>query len=69
MSSSVFDENRTKEFDIANISSSQKMDKLPSSAYKVGFPPRKSLASEFSEALKETLFTDDPLRPYKDQTR
>ncbi|KAH0460286.1 hypothetical protein IEQ34_010949 [Dendrobium chrysotoxum] len=68
MSSSVFDENETKEFDIANISSSQQMDKLPS-AYKVGFPPRKSLVSEFSEALKETLFTDDPLRPYKDQTR
>ncbi|KAI0507654.1 hypothetical protein KFK09_013781 [Dendrobium nobile] len=37
------------------------MDKLPS-VHKVGFRPRKSLVSEFNEASKETLFTDDPLR-------
>jgi high affinity sulfate transporter 1 len=34
--------------------------------YKVGFPPKKSLFAEFSDAVKETFFADDPLREYKD---
>ncbi|KAH7656261.1 sulfate transporter 1 high-affinity protein [Dioscorea alata] len=37
--------------------------------YKVAYPPRKKLATEFADKLKETFFSDDPLRPYKDQTR
>jgi len=34
--------------------------------YKVGVPPKKSLFAEFSDAVKETFFADDPLRQYKD---
>lgn len=37
--------------------------------YKVGFPPKKGLLAEFSDAVKETFFADDPLREYKDQPR
>ncbi|PKA49084.1 Sulfate transporter 1.3 [Apostasia shenzhenica] len=70
MNNSVAAEDETKELDISsNISSSHKHDKKLSSVYTVGFPPRKNLVSEFKEALKETLFADDPLRAYKDQPR
>lgn len=34
--------------------------------YKVGAPPKKNLFAEFSDAVKETFFADDPLRQYKD---
>lgn len=34
--------------------------------YKVGVPPKKNLLTEFSDAVKETFFADDPLRQYKD---
>ncbi|KAL8486992.1 hypothetical protein ACS0TY_023621 [Phlomoides rotata] len=40
-----------------------------SSPYKVGVPPKQKLWAEFSSALKETFFSDDPLRPFKDQPR
>ncbi|CAL9118628.1 unnamed protein product [Musa textilis] len=40
-----------------------------SCVHKVGFPPRRSLATDFTRGLKETFFADDPLRPYKDQPR
>lgn len=36
--------------------------------YKVGYPPQKNLASEFTETLRETFFHDNPLRQYKDQS-
>ncbi|KAJ0987374.1 hypothetical protein J5N97_005730 [Dioscorea zingiberensis] len=39
------------------------------SHYKVGYPPRRNLATEFTDTLKETFFSDDPLHPYKDQPR
>lgn len=42
---------------------------LPSSAYKVGVPPRKNFLSEFTERAKEAFFSDDPLRAYKNQPR
>ncbi|PKA65616.1 Sulfate transporter 1.2 [Apostasia shenzhenica] len=48
--------------------SQQKNHKSPPS-FKVGCPPRKKFLREFAEAFKETFFPDDPLRPYKDQTR
>ncbi|KAK8952416.1 Sulfate transporter 1.3 [Platanthera zijinensis] len=67
MGHSVVDDSGTNEVDISNISSSRRTNKRPL-AYKVGFPPQRSLVSEFSQNLKEALFTDDPLRPYKDQT-
>uniref|UniRef100_A0A0D9VQQ1 STAS domain-containing protein n=1 Tax=Leersia perrieri TaxID=77586 RepID=A0A0D9VQQ1_9ORYZ len=37
--------------------------------YKVGVPPKKSVLNEFTEAVKETFFADDPLRQYKDQPK
>ncbi|XP_042006096.1 sulfate transporter 1.3-like [Salvia splendens] len=40
----------------------------PSLPYKVGIPPKQKLWKEFSATLKETLFADDPLRSFKDQS-
>ncbi|CAD6210018.1 unnamed protein product [Miscanthus lutarioriparius] len=37
--------------------------------YKVGVPPKKNFFTEFSDAVKETFFADDPLRQYKDQPK
>jgi high affinity sulfate transporter 1 len=37
--------------------------------YKVGVPPKKNVLTEFSDAIKETFFADDPLRQFKDQSR
>ncbi|KAL8523574.1 hypothetical protein ACS0TY_013519 [Phlomoides rotata] len=39
------------------------------SPYKVGVPPKQKLWEEFSTTLKETFFSDDPLRSFKDQSR
>ncbi|EYU43602.1 hypothetical protein ABFS82_03G012900 [Erythranthe guttata] len=36
--------------------------------YKVGVPPKQKLWKEFSTTLKETFFSDDPLRTFKDQS-
>ncbi|KAI4375854.1 hypothetical protein MLD38_013674 [Melastoma candidum] len=38
-------------------------------AYKVGVPPKQKLFDEFTSTVKETLFSDDPLRNFKDQPR
>uniref|UniRef100_A0ACD6AEX5 Uncharacterized protein n=1 Tax=Avena sativa TaxID=4498 RepID=A0ACD6AEX5_AVESA len=35
--------------------------------YKVGYPPQRNLATEFTETLRETFFHDNPLRQYKGQ--
>ncbi|CAL0317881.1 unnamed protein product [Lupinus luteus] len=37
--------------------------------HKVGVPPRQNLFKEFQATVKETFFSDDPLRPFKDQTK
>lgn len=36
--------------------------------YKVGYPQKKNLATEFTNTLKETFFHDNPLKQYKDQS-
>lgn len=36
--------------------------------HKVGVPPKQNLLQEFKYAVKETFFSDDPLRPFKDQS-
>ena len=36
--------------------------------YKVGYPPQKNLATEFTDTLRETFFDDNPLRQYKGQS-
>ncbi|KAG8369238.1 hypothetical protein BUALT_Bualt15G0130800 [Buddleja alternifolia] len=55
----------TREMNTRSFSSSHNRD-LP---YKVGVPPKQKLWKEFLSALKETFFSDDPLRPFKDQSR
>ncbi|KAE9605898.1 putative SLC26A/SulP transporter [Lupinus albus] len=37
--------------------------------HKVGVPPRQNLFKEFQATVKETFFSDDPLRSFKDQTK
>ncbi|XP_076925903.1 sulfate transporter 1.2-like [Bidens hawaiensis] len=37
--------------------------------HKVGIPPKQDLLKEFKTTVKETLFSDDPLRPFKDQPK
>ncbi|THU60424.1 hypothetical protein C4D60_Mb07t12560 [Musa balbisiana] len=48
--------------------SGRTIDDSPS-VYSVGFPPPMNLASQFAHKVKEMFFADDPLRPYKGQTR
>jgi sulfate transporter 1, high-affinity len=36
--------------------------------YKVGYPPQKTFAREFTDTLRETFFHDNPLRQYKGQS-
>ncbi|GAA0170439.1 transporter [Lithospermum erythrorhizon] len=57
----------TKEIDIRSLSSSRGHD-LPY-IHKVGVPPKQNLFDEIKATVKETLFSDDPLRPFKDQSR
>jgi len=52
--------------DVASRTSSHHRVDGVQHGYKVGVPPKKSLFAEFSDAVKETFFADDPLRQYKD---
>ncbi|KAG5018986.1 hypothetical protein JHK87_014841 [Glycine soja] len=62
------DENlETKEIDLRSMSSSS-LGQAPQ-AHKVAIPPRQNLFKEFQSTIKETFFSDDPLRPFKDQPR
>ncbi|KAG0453987.1 hypothetical protein HPP92_025291 [Vanilla planifolia] len=58
-----------KELDIVSLTSSQRQARSFPSTYKVGLPARKKLFREFTETIKEALFTDDPLRAYKNKPR
>lgn len=52
-------------------SSSQQAAPAPPPAvlvYKVGYPPRRSLATELTSTLRETFFHDSPLKQCKDQS-
>ncbi|AES97926.1 putative SLC26A/SulP transporter [Medicago truncatula] len=61
------DENvETKEMDSRSLSSSQGQEPY---AHKVGIPPKQNLFKEFQYTVKETFFSDDPLRSFKDQTK
>ncbi|XP_057774803.1 sulfate transporter 1.3-like [Salvia miltiorrhiza] len=42
---------------------------MRSMPYRVGVPPKQKFWSEFCSTLKETFFSDDPLHPFKDQSR
>jgi high affinity sulfate transporter 1 len=57
----------TKEMDIRSLSSSGYQAQTPY-IHKVGVPPKQNLFKEFKYTVKETLFSDDPFRPFKDQS-
>lgn len=57
----------TKEMDIRSLSSSRHQAQNTPYIHKVGVPPKQNLFKEFKSTVKETLFSDDPLRPFKDQ--
>ncbi|KAK6143696.1 hypothetical protein DH2020_024044 [Rehmannia glutinosa] len=57
------------EADITSAASSRRhVDNLPY-VHKVGVPPKQSLFKEFKFTFRETFFHDDPLRPFKDQSK
>ncbi|XP_059454719.1 sulfate transporter 1.3-like [Corylus avellana] len=58
----------TKEMDIRSLSSSGHQAQNTPYIHKVGVPPKQNLFKEFKSTVKETLFSDDPFRPFKDQT-
>ncbi|GLT64306.1 hypothetical protein SLA2020_368100 [Shorea laevis] len=57
----------TKEMDIRSLSSSRHQAQNTPRIHKVGVPPKQNFFKEFKSTVKETLFSDDPLRPFKDQ--
>ncbi|XP_006360279.1 sulfate transporter 1.2-like [Solanum tuberosum] len=67
MANSNADAEEKKEMDIRSFSSSQH-NQTPY-IHKVGVPPKQGIFKEFKTTVKETFFADDPLRPFKDQTR
>ncbi|KAK3230819.1 hypothetical protein Dsin_002700 [Dipteronia sinensis] len=60
---------QTKEMDSRSMSSSRHHALNEPYVHKVGIPPKQNLFKEFKATVKETFFHDDPLRPFKDQTR
>ncbi|KAG8660408.1 hypothetical protein MANES_02G156000v8 [Manihot esculenta] len=64
---STDEEHQTKEMDIRSLSSSRRHPQNAPHIHKVGVPPKQNLFKEFKATVKETLFADDPLRPFKDQ--
>ncbi|XP_078441122.1 sulfate transporter 1.3-like [Wolffia australiana] len=69
MGRSVSDSGEGRDSDIAgHVSSRRQGGFARSTAYKVGLPRPRTLASEFKDTMKETFLHDDPLRPFKGQT-
>ncbi|KAK6916043.1 STAS domain [Dillenia turbinata] len=64
------DEELGNDMDIKSMAASSEIhsENLPF-VHKVGVPPNQNFFKEFGDTLKETFFADDPLRPFKDQTR
>ncbi|XP_057973923.1 sulfate transporter 1.3 [Malania oleifera] len=69
MGDSSNEELKTKEMDIRSLSSSQNQMQNTLYIHKVGVPSKQNLLKEFTATVKETLFADDPLRPFKDQPK
>ncbi|XP_031121202.1 sulfate transporter 1.3-like isoform X2 [Ipomoea triloba] len=59
---------KTGEMETRSLSSSQHEESVPY-IHRVGAPPKVNLFKEFKNTVKETLFSDDPLRSFKDQPR
>lgn len=58
---------QTKEMDLRSMSSSS-YGHAPQ-VHKVAIPPKQNLFKEFKATIKETFFSDDPLRHFKDQPK
>ena len=58
-----------KETDVTSTLTSQRHSGSFPYVHKVGKPPKQNLLTELSNTFKETFFSDDPLRPFKDQPR
>ena len=58
-----------KDMDITSLPSSRRHSENLPHVHKVGVPPKQNLLKEFKATVKETLFSDEPLRPFKDQTK
>ncbi|XP_035842159.1 sulfate transporter 1.2 isoform X1 [Helianthus annuus] len=58
----------TKSFSSSESQSQSQRHNVPY-IHKVGIPPKQDLLKEFKTTVKETLFSDDPLRPFKDQPK
>lgn len=63
----ISDEPAADEPDITTQTTSYDPSQSPL-VYKVGYPPRKNLATEFRDTVRETFFHDNPLRQYKGQS-
>ncbi|XP_047341653.1 sulfate transporter 1.3-like [Impatiens glandulifera] len=57
-----------KNFDEAEIGSLSRVDNENYYIHKVGAPHKHGLLKELKSSLKETFFSDDPLRPFKDKS-
>nr|XP_043621548.1 sulfate transporter 1.3-like [Erigeron canadensis] len=53
----------------STISSSKHQDDGMPYVHKVGKPPKQDLLKEIKTGLKETFFSDDPFKPFKNQPR
>jgi len=69
MGHSTEDDLHTKEMDVRSLSSSRHHAQNMHHIHKVGVPPKQNLFKEFKDNVKETFFSDEPLRPFKDQTK
>uniref|UniRef100_A0A5B7A0P2 Putative sulfate transporter 1.3-like n=1 Tax=Davidia involucrata TaxID=16924 RepID=A0A5B7A0P2_DAVIN len=69
MSHHVSDEPGRNEMDITSGPSSRRHSENLPYVYKVGVAPKQNLLKEFTATLRETFFSDDPLRRFKDQPR
>ncbi|KAE8732861.1 High affinity sulfate transporter 1 [Hibiscus syriacus] len=69
MSKRVTDELGNMEMDVISVSSSRRSSENSTYVHKVGKPPKKTLLKEIGCIVKETFFSDDPLRNFKDQPR
>ncbi|XP_068313567.1 sulfate transporter 1.3-like [Pyrus communis] len=58
-----------KDMDSRSLSSSHNHSQGAPYIHKVGVPPKQNFFKEFSNTLKETFFSDDPLRPFKHQPK
>lgn len=58
-----------KGMDIRSMSSSHRQSQNLPYIHKVGVPPKQNLFKEFKTTVKETFFSDDPLRSFKDQSK